>query len=194
MPPVIFYELLQRITPRIQKSERYRRPLEPGLKLAITIRYIVTGNNYKNLQYSFRVAHDTISLFIPEVCQAIIDEYEDDEFAFPTNQDEWREVAQKYGERWNFHHTCGALDGKHVAIRNPRQSLYYNYKGFLSILLLDLVDADYKFIWADVDIQGSEKSCCYLDFTHSRYGRRRPKHLKTGDTSGCTSWAGAASV
>ena len=35
MPPVMFYELLQRITPRIQKSERYRRPLEPGLKLAI---------------------------------------------------------------------------------------------------------------------------------------------------------------
>lgn len=157
MPPVMFYELLQRITPRIQKSERYRRPLEPGLKLAITIRYIVTGNSYKSLQYSFRVAHNTISMFIPEVCQAIIDEYEDEVFAFPTNPDEWREVAQKYGERWNFHHTCGALDGKHVAIRNPCRSgtLYYNYKGFFSIILLALVDADYKFMWADVGTQGS---------------------------------------
>ncbi|XP_062584031.1 putative nuclease HARBI1 [Saccostrea cucullata] len=157
MPPVMFYELLQRITPRIQKSECYRRPLEPGLKLAITIRYIVTGNSYKNLQYSFRVAHNTISMFIPEVCQAIIDAYEDEVFGFPTNPDEWREVAQKYGERWNFHHTCGALDGKHVAIRNKRRSgtLYYNYKGFFSIILLALVDADYKFIWADVGTQGS---------------------------------------
>nr|XP_034319421.1 putative nuclease HARBI1 [Crassostrea gigas] len=153
MPPAMFYELLQRITPRIQKSERYRRPLEPGLKLAITLRYIVTGNSYKSLQYSFRVAHNTIALFIPEVCQAIIDEYQNEVFAFPTNQEEWREVAQKFGERWNFYHTCGALDGKHVAIRNPCRSgtLYYNYKGFFSIILLALVDANYKFLWAHVD-------------------------------------------
>ncbi|XP_061172633.1 uncharacterized protein LOC133181974 [Saccostrea echinata] len=110
-----------------------------------------------NLQYSFRVAHNTISLFIPEVCQTIIDEYEDEVFAFPTNQDEWREMAQKYGERWNFHHTCGAVDGKHVAIRNPRRSgtFYYNYKGFFSIILLALVDAEYKFLCADVGTQGS---------------------------------------
>lgn len=117
VPPAIFYELLQRITPRIQKSERYRRPLEHGLRLAITLRYIVTGNSYKSLQYSFRVAHNTIALFIPEVCQAIIDEHQNEVFAFPTNQEEWREVAQKFGERWNFYHTCGTLDGKHVAIK-----------------------------------------------------------------------------
>ena len=155
MQPAMFYELLQRITPRIRKSTRYRKPLEPGLKLAITLRYLASGNSYKSLQYSFRVAHNTISLFIPEVCQALIDE--DEVFAFPTNADEWKEVAQKYGERWNFHHTCGALDGKHTAIRSPRHSgtLYYNYKGFFSIILLGLVDADYKFIWADVGAQGA---------------------------------------
>ena len=122
MHPAMFYELLQRITPRIRKSTRYRKPLEPGLKLAITLRYLASGNSYKSLQYSFRFAHNTISLFIPEVCQALIDEYKDEVFAFPTNADEWKEVAQKYGERWNFHHTCGALDGKHIAIRSPRHS------------------------------------------------------------------------
>ena len=68
MQPAMFYELLQRITPRIRKSTRYRKPLEPGLKLAITLRYLASGNSCKSLQYSFRVAHNTISLFIPEVC------------------------------------------------------------------------------------------------------------------------------
>ena len=80
MEPGMFYELLMRITPRIKKSTRYRKPLEPGLKLAITLRYIATGSVYKSLQYSFRVAHNTISLFIPEVCQAIIDEYQEEVF------------------------------------------------------------------------------------------------------------------
>ena len=56
--PAMFYELLQRISPRITKMvTRFRRPLEPGLKLAIALRYMATGNSYHSLQYSFRVPH-----------------------------------------------------------------------------------------------------------------------------------------
>ena len=157
MQPAMFYELPQCITPRIQKSIRYRKPLKPGLKLAITPKHLASSNIYKSLQYSFPVAHNTISLFISEICQVLIDEYQHEVFAFPTNSDERKEVAQKYGERWSFHHTSGALDGKHIAIRSPRPSgtLYYDYKSFFSIILLALLDADYKFIWADVGVQGS---------------------------------------
>ena len=51
----------------------------------------------------------------------------------------------------------GNLDGKHVAIRCPRQlvSRYYNYKGFYTVVMLALVDADYRFLWADVVNNGS---------------------------------------
>jgi hypothetical protein len=167
MEPAMFREILLRVGPRLEKSRLRRQPLEPGLKLAITLRYLVTGNSYKNLQYAFRVAHNTICMFVPEVCQALIDEYQDEVFAFPTNPDEWRDVAGKFGRIWNFHHACGALDGKHVAIRRPNKSgtLYFNYKGFFSIVILALVDADYKFMWADVGAQGSASDCQV--FNHS---------------------------
>nr|XP_054757882.1 uncharacterized protein LOC129263998 [Lytechinus pictus] len=118
MPPETFHELLQRITPRIENSYRYRQPLDPGLKLAITLIYLATGKSYKTLQ-------------------------------------------------WNFHHVCGALDGKHVAIRNPPGSgtIYYNYKGFYSLILLALVDGNYKFLWADVGNPGSSSDAQV--FNHS---------------------------
>ena len=81
--------------------------------------------------FNFRVAHNTISLFVPEVCDVM--EFEDEVFVTPSTPDSWKEVADNFGKRWNFYHACGALDGKHIAIKKPKKSgsAYYNYKGFL---------------------------------------------------------------
>jgi hypothetical protein len=157
----MFREVLDRVGPRITKSMDRRRPLEPGLKLAITLRFLATGNSYHSLAFDFRVAHNTISLFVPEVCDAIVAEYKDEQFTTPTTEAEWAEVATKFGRRWNFHHCCGALDGKHVEIKKPKKSgsRYFNYKGFFSVVLLGLVDADYNFLWANVGCPGSESDC-----------------------------------
>ena len=158
MPPEMFDELLNRIAPRIRKMDtNYRKALEPGMKLSITIRHLASGDKYPTLQYAFRVAQSTISLLIPEVCQAIVDAYKDEVIPCPTTQDEWRDIADEFQRKWNVPHACGALDGKHVSIRCPPKTgtLYHNYKGFFSVVLLALVDADYKFLWVDLGGNGS---------------------------------------
>ena len=107
--------------------------------------------------FGFRVAHNTISVIVRQTCEAIVAEYGEEVMQCPRNSDAWKQVAAEFSSRWNFHHTLGAIDGKHVAIRCPNNgaSLYFNYKGFHSIILLALVDAKYKFLWVDVGTNGS---------------------------------------
>ena len=72
----MFQELLARVGPRVQKNTNCRQPLEAGMKIAITLRFMATGESFHSLGYQFRVAHNTISLFVPDVCAAIREEYE----------------------------------------------------------------------------------------------------------------------
>lgn len=155
--PAMFREILDRLLPRITKNEECRPALAPGLRLAITLRFLATGNSYHSLAFNFRVAHNTISMLVPQVCSAIVAEYKNEVMVTPSTHDGWRESANGFSRRWNYHHACGAIDGKHISIRKPKKSgsSYYNYKGFFSIVLLGLVDANYKFLWANVGARGS---------------------------------------
>lgn len=136
---------------------RVRAPLEPGQKLLITLRFLATGTAYRSLRFELRVPHNTISVVVREVCDAIFRSYRDEAFSLPATTEDWRKVARGYSQKWNFHHCVGAIDGKHIAIRKPPKSgsVYYNYKGFYSIVLLALVDSNYTFMWADVGAPGS---------------------------------------
>ena len=155
--PEMFDELLTRLSPRITKQDtNYRKAIDPGMKLAATLRHLASGDTYASMKYDFRLPANTLSLVVKEVCQAIVDEYKDEVMKCPTTPGEWTTVAQNFERRWNVPHACGALDGKHVAIRKPANSgsLYHNYKGLFSIVLMGLVIADYNFLWIDVGGDG----------------------------------------
>ena len=75
----------------------------------------------------------------------------------PAKQD-WLQIASEFETRWNFPNCVGAVDGKHVVIKSPAYSgsIFFNYKGTFSIVLLAVVDAKYSFVVIDVDGYGKQ--------------------------------------
>ena len=54
MEPRMFQELLDRVAPRIETMYIwYKEAITPGMRLAITLRHIATGDSYRSLMYCF---------------------------------------------------------------------------------------------------------------------------------------------
>ena len=67
-----FDEILSLIKTDICKKDTLMRDsVPPEIQLAITIRFLATGNSYADLAMGFRVHQSTIGKFVPTVCQAI---------------------------------------------------------------------------------------------------------------------------
>lgn len=72
-------------------------------------------------------------------------------------ESEWKNIAKEFEEKWNFPHCIGAMDGKHVTIKCPVQggsTFFFNYKHFNNIVLMAIVDTDYKFMYVNVGCNG----------------------------------------
>ena len=53
-------------------------------------------------------------------------------------------ISDKFLQKWTFPHTCGAPDGKDITCKCPPKSgsQYFNYKGFYSVVLMAIGDAN----------------------------------------------------
>ena len=66
-------------------------------------------------------------------------------------------IAKDFETIWNMPHVLGALDGKYICIQCPPNTgtLFHNYKGFFSIVLLAICDAKYNLTLVDIGQYGS---------------------------------------
>ena len=147
MSPGHFKYLLSLVGPSIKNSDtNFRKAIEPAQNLALTLRFLASGDSQQSLAFSFRISASTVSRIINDMSATIWEKLS--EYTRPPKSEiEWLRIVDEFKNTWNLEHCIGAIDGKHICIENPPNSgsLYYNYKGFYSIVLLAICDAKYNF-------------------------------------------------
>ena len=110
--------------------------------------FLASGDSYMMLAGRLRLGISTVSEIIKDTYDTIWLILQPTYMKPPTLQD-WRRIERRFNHIWHFPNCIGSLDGNHVSIRAPPKSstLFHNYKGFFSIVLMALVDADYNFIY-----------------------------------------------
>lgn len=74
MSAVDFEYLLNGIAAQISKTDTNMRKSIPAQeRLAVTLRFLATGDSYQSLSFLFKISPQLISTIIPEVSSALID-------------------------------------------------------------------------------------------------------------------------
>ncbi|KAL4082834.1 hypothetical protein QTP88_029490 [Uroleucon formosanum] len=122
-------------------SKRVKKPIKPEEKLAVTL----------------RISHSYISLIIKKTLSAF-NKYLTPIFLPDISTVDFNIKASEFMTKWNFPNCILVIDGKHIRIRshNNTGSPFYNYKDYFSIVLLVMVDVNYKFIAVDIGSFGRE--------------------------------------
>ena len=90
----------------------------------------------------------------------------------PAVHSDWRELAADFHRLWDFPMCIGVMDGKQMMIwASPNaESEYYNYKGFYSIVLLAVCDAQYCFRFVHIGDTGGHSDGGV--FANSNFGKQ----------------------
>ena len=143
--------------------------------LFLSYSFLATGDSYTGLKARFRTGKSTIQDVIMETCQAIWIAMNAEMLPDPTTE-RWKQIEEGFRIRWHFPNCIGALDGKHIMIKAPKNSgsLFHNYKGHFSTVLMALVDANYRFVYIDIGEYGS--NCDSSVFKASSFGKKYLTH------------------
>lgn len=74
MSSTTFETVLNMIAAKITKQNTtFREAIPAHERLAVTLRFLATGDSYHSLSYTFKISKQVLSKAIPEVCDAIVD-------------------------------------------------------------------------------------------------------------------------
>ncbi|KAJ8673892.1 hypothetical protein QAD02_015382 [Eretmocerus hayati] len=149
MGPQNFDRLHELVEGRLQKQVCVRLPISSEVRLASVLFYLANGGSVNSVCLLFLIGRSTFYKLLAETCAAIKDVLSPLHLRCPSEPAHWLSIAERYITLWDHPYCAGSLDAMHVWIIRPPHggSLFHNFKGFNSIVLMTLSDADRRVTW-----------------------------------------------
>ena len=71
MSPAVFKSLLHLVAPFIIKSDLTHESIQPAERLAVTLRYLATGDSHQTIAFNYHLGHSTVNKIIPNTCDSM---------------------------------------------------------------------------------------------------------------------------
>ena len=168
-----FRFILGRIEHDLQRDTVAEDPIPPAFRLAVCLYRLARGDYYYTIAEMTGLGISTVCGIVSDVTKAIINNLWKQQVSqhFPRNEQEFRDKILDMEEVWQFPCSWAAIDGCHIPLKCPAGGLqankeYHNYKNFYSIILMALVDAKRRFIWASCRFPGNSHDSIILQSTN----------------------------
>lgn len=113
MSTASFDHILTMIRERITKQDTVMRKAIPAdLKLALTLHYLASGEDFGSIHKHWRVGKSTATYIVSDVCTALWEVLSPIYLRQPSTPEEWKDISKGFLDHWNFPHCMGAIDGE----------------------------------------------------------------------------------
>ena len=137
-----FEIICNELQPHLQRQEtRFRHPVTVEARVAVTIRRLATNVEYQIIAALFGLGRSTVGEIVIDTCEAINNHFMSRYIRVP-HEDSLRDIVDGFKHQWGFPQAIGAIDGTHIPILRPQESVsdYYNRKGYYSVLMQGVID------------------------------------------------------
>ena len=112
-----FESLLTQIFNLISLQERLGGTIECNKILALTLRYLKTGESFQSLSFQYRIFFNSVSYIIKCSCKAFVERMASVFVKVLSRKAEWVNISRKFKE---VAHALGTIDGKYICFSNQR--------------------------------------------------------------------------
>ena len=137
-------------------------PVPPMTRLAVCIYRLARGDYLHTIAELAGLGTSTVSLLVQEVCSAVVTRLWKPfvEKNMPKTLQGFKESMTLFDDLWQFPYSCGAVDRCYLTLKCPKGRLesakeYHTFKNFYLIVVMAIVDAKDRFMWASSGYPGN---------------------------------------
>ncbi|KAI8040294.1 uncharacterized protein LOC128258499 [Drosophila gunungcola] len=164
-----FRYLVQKLEPIISQyaPQRKKKSFSAEERLAITLKYLATGEVHSCRNYCFRASKFVINEMIANICLGFYEHLKDQYVTLPKTDDQWRSAAEEMERKHNLPHCVGNLFMRSVQLQGTGSGSGSGAAGSGSaggddrkratVIFTGIVDADNNFQYAKVERAASSR-------------------------------------